>query len=157
VTTSQWLLGIHLLGVFLLVGGSVLASTFNLFAQRSRRPSDIAVFFKLRMVGVVAIATGAIVTLVFGLWLVHDRGYGFGQTWIVLSVLFWILAFAAGQIGGQRDRRTRAMAEELAAGTNEATPELVARLNDPVTLTMLYGTVVLLIASLAIMVWKPGA
>ena len=41
-----------------------------------------------------------VLTLALGLWLVHHVGYGWGQTWIVLALVLWVLANALGGIGG---------------------------------------------------------
>ena len=73
------------------------------------------------------IAFGALLTLVIGFWLVSDQDYSFSELWLVLSLILWVVAVGAGQAGGMRDRETRLLAEELAAGSNVATPELRAR------------------------------
>jgi uncharacterized membrane protein len=157
VDLSDWLLALHVTGAFLLVGGGVLAGTLTFAAQRSERPSEIALFLRLVLVAVVAIAFGALATLVMGLWLVFEDDRSFSELWLVLSLILWFAAIWAGQAGGSRDKQTRLLAEELAAGDNVATPELRARLRDPRTLALDYGSGVLLVVVLALMIWKPGA
>jgi uncharacterized membrane protein len=157
VDLTQWLLALHVSGAFLLLGGGVFAAVFNVFAQRSEKPSEIALFLGLTRIAVVAIALGALMTLVIGLWLVSDRDYSFSDAWLVLSLILWFFAMWAGQMGGTRDRETRLLAEELAAGDDVATPELRRRLGDPRTLALDYGSGVVLVVVLALMIWKPGA
>jgi uncharacterized membrane protein len=157
VDLSQWLIALHVTGAFLLLGGGVLAAVFNVAAQRSERPSEIALFYGLTRVAVVGIALGALMTLVLGLWLVSDRDFSYGELWVVLSLILWVVAVGAGQAGGARDKETRLLAEQLAAGSNEATPELRDRMHDPRTLALSYGSGVALVVVLALMIWKPGA
>ena len=58
VDTYDWLLALHVTGVFLLVGGGVLAALLSFAAQRSERPSEVALFLGLVRIAVVAIAAG---------------------------------------------------------------------------------------------------
>ncbi len=153
---TQWLLALHVSGAFLLLGGGVFATVFNLSAQRSERPSEIALFLGLTRIAVVAIAFGALLTLVVGFWLVSDQDASFSEAWLVLSLILWFAAVWAGQMGGTRDRQTRLLAEELAAGDDVATPELRDRLRDPRTLALDYGSGLMLVVVLALMIWKPG-
>jgi uncharacterized membrane protein len=96
-------------------------------------------------------------TLVFGLWLVHHIGYGWGETWIVLALVLWVISNAMGGIGGGREKQTRQLAERLAAEGDAPSQELSARLRDPMWLALSWGSGVVVIAILALMVWKPGA
>jgi uncharacterized membrane protein len=157
VDLTQWLLALHVSGAFLLLGGGVFAAVFNIAAQRSGRPSEIALFLGLTRIAVVSIALGALLTLLVGLWLVADQDSSLSETWLALSLILWVLAVWAGQRGGSRDRRTRLLAEELATGDDVATPELRERLRDPRTLALDYGSGLMLVAVLALMIWKPGA
>jgi uncharacterized membrane protein len=100
---------------------------------------------------------GMVLTLGFGLWLVHDVGYGWGETWIVLALVLWVLSNALGGIGGRREKKVRELAERLTAEGDVQSPELSARLRDPVWLALSWGSAIVAIAILALMIWKPGA
>ena len=154
--TYDWLLFLHVLGAFLVIGGAVLAGVFNFAALRRERPSEIAMLFKLARVGVASIGIGMVLTLVLGLWLVHHVGYGWGQTWIVLALVLWVLANALGGIGGSREKKTRELAERLAAEGDAPSAELTARLRDPVWLGLSWGSGIVILVILALMIWKPG-
>lgn len=153
----DWLLFLHVTGAFFALGGVVMAGVFNIASLRSGRPSEIALLFRLTRVAVVAIGIGMVLTLVFGLWLVHYLGYGWGQTWIVLALVFWVLSNAVGGIGGGREKRTRELAERLAAAGDAPSPELSARLRDPVWIALSWSSGALMVAILALMIWKPGS
>ncbi|MBA3735580.1 MAG: DUF2269 family protein [Actinobacteria bacterium] len=154
--TYDWLLFLHMTGAFLVLGGAVMAGVFNFAALRRERPSEIALLFKLARVAVAAIGVGMVLTLVFGLALVHDVGYGWGQTWVVLALVLWVVANALGGIGGRREKQTRQLAERLAGEGDMPSRELTERLRDPVWLALSWGSEVVIVAILALMIWKPG-
>ena len=153
----EWLLFLHVTGAFLVIGGAVMAGVFNFSALRSGRPSDVVLFFRFARVAVAAIGVGMVLTLGFGLWLVHDAGYGWGETWIVLALVLWVLSNALGGIGGKREKKVRELAERLAVEGDVPSPDLSARLRDPVWLALSWGSGIVVIAILALMIWKPGA
>lgn len=156
----QWLLFFHVTGSFLLIGGAVVAAALNLAALRGgRRPSEIALLFGLIRFAVVAIVSGSLLTLVFGLWLVHDApwSYGYGDGWIVAAIVLWVLGNATGNLGGRRDERTAKLAQRLASEGDVPSTELQARVRDPVSLALSYGSGLIMLAVLGLMIWKPGA
>jgi uncharacterized membrane protein len=157
VDTYDWLLFLHVVGAFLVIGGAVMAGVFNLAALRSGHPSEVVLFFRFARVAVGAIGVGMALTLGFGLWLVHHVGYGWGQTWIVLALVLWVLSNALGGIGGNREKETRQLAERLTAEGDAPSAELSARLRDPVWLGLSWGSGLVVIAILGLMIWKPGA
>ena len=65
----------------------MIAGALNIAALRSgRRPSEILLLFGLiRRIAVPAIGVGTLLLFVFGLWLVHEAGYGYGDGWIVIG------------------------------------------------------------------------
>jgi uncharacterized membrane protein len=157
VDRYQWLLFFHVTGAFMVLGGAVMAAIFNFAALRRERPSEVVVLFRLTRFAVRSVTVGMVVALAFGLWLISDANYGWGETWIVLALILWVVANALGGIGGGREKRTRELAEQLAAGGDQPSPELRARLRDPLTLALSWGSGVVVIAILALMIWKPGA
>jgi uncharacterized membrane protein len=159
VSTYDWLLFLHVTGAFLLIGGAVVAGVLNLAAMRRERPSEIALLLGLTRVAVVAISIGLVVTFAFGLWLVDEApfSYGYGDGWVVTSLILWVVAGALGGFGGRRDRETRKLAERLAADGDTPTAELRTRLRDPLSLGLSYGSGLVILAILGLMIWKPGA
>jgi uncharacterized membrane protein len=157
MSTYQWLLVFHVSGAFLLLGGGTVAAALNLAALGRERPSEILLLFGLIRIAVGAIVLGALLALVFGLWLVHEAGYGYGDGWIVAALVLFILGNALGGIGGRRDERTARLAADLAARGDSPSPDLRARVRDPISLALSYGSGLLLVAVLGLMIWKPGA
>jgi uncharacterized membrane protein len=153
----DWLLFLHITGAFLLVGGGVVAAALNMAALRRERPSEILVLFGLIRIAVGSIIAGTLLAFVFGLWLVNEVGYSYGDGWIVASIVLLILGNAVGGYGGSRDGRTAKLAERLVAEGDAPSAELRARVRDPITFVCNYGSGLVLVALLAIMIWKPGA
>lgn len=147
---------LHVTGAFFLVSGSVAAGVLNVLAARAERPSEAALLLSLIRIAVVAIGIGAAGTLIFGIWLWHEQGYGIGTFWIWASLVLWVIANALGGIGGKHQERTRKLAEQLAAAGDTKSDELRALLRDPRAnaLSWLAGAATL--AILVLMIWKPS-
>jgi uncharacterized membrane protein len=157
LSTYDWLLFLHITGAFLLLGGGVVAGALNIAALRRERPSEIVLLYGLIRIAVVSIMLGTLLAFVFGLWLVHEVGYGYGDGWVIAAIALLVVANAMGAIGGRREEQTAKYATDLAARGDELSPELRRRLRDPVSLALSYGSGLVLVAILAIMIWKPGA
>ena len=157
VSRYDWLLVLHVTGAFMVLGGVAMAGIFNVTAMRRQRPSEVALLFRLTQVAAGLITTGLLITLAIGLWLVSDADYGYGETWVVLALILWVVASALGGIGGGREKATRLLAERLAAEGDAPSEELRARLRDPVSLGLSWGSGLVVIVILALMIWKPGA
>jgi uncharacterized membrane protein len=159
MNTYQWLLVFHVTGAFLLLGGGAIAAALNLSALGRERPSEILLLYGLIRVAVVAITAGTLLAFVFGLWLVHEApfNYSYGDGWVIAAFVLLIVANALGGAGGKRDQATVNLARELVASGDAPSPELRARVHDPVSLALSYGSGLVLIAILALMIWKPGA
>jgi uncharacterized membrane protein len=153
----QWLLALHMTGAFLVLGGAAMAGIFNVAALRRERPSEIAVLFRLTRLAATSVMIGMTVALAFGLWLVADLGYvHWSDAWIIIALILWVVANALGSSGGRRERRTRELAQQLAAQGDQPSAELRARLRDPVTLALSWGSGAVIVVILGLMIWKPG-
>jgi len=153
----QWLLFFHVTGAFFLIGGIVIAGILNLAAiVKNRRPSEVAALYGLIRLAVPLIGAGLVLTLAIGLWLVHNVGYGYGQTWIVAAIVLWVVASALGNIDGKYQRQTGELAQRLAAEGDVPSPELWARLRNPRALAIGYTSGLMAFAVLGLMIWKPG-
>jgi uncharacterized membrane protein len=156
----QWLLFFHVTGAFFLIGGIVVAGILNLTAiGADRRPSEVAMLYGLIRFAVPLIGVGLLLTLVIGLWLVHESpwNYGYGDGWVIAALVLWVAASALGNIDGRYQRKTGELAQRLASEGDAPSPELRARLRNPVALAISYGSGLMAFAVLAIMIWKPGA
>jgi uncharacterized membrane protein len=148
---------LHVAAAFLLVGGSVAAGVLNVLATSAERPSEAALLLRLirRTLPVIFIGVGG--TLVFGIWLWHQRGYSIGAGWIWASLVLWVVANALGGIGGRHQERSRELAERLSAEGDAPSDELRALLRDPKGAAISYAAGLATLAVLVLMIWKPGS
>jgi uncharacterized membrane protein len=157
VDRYHWLLIFHIAGAFMVVGGATLAAIFNLTALRRERPSEIVVLFRLTRIAVVSVMTGMTLALAFGIWLVADLDLvKWSDAWVISALVLWFVANALGSSGGRRDRKARELAEHLVAEGDEPSAELRAALRDPVTLALSWGSGLVVVVILILMIWKPG-
>jgi uncharacterized membrane protein len=148
---------LHMTGAFFFVSGSVTAGVLNVLAIRAERPSETALLLRLVRPVVIVIGVGVAATLVFGIWLWHEQGFGIGTFWIWASLVLWVIANALGGIGGKHQERTRKLAEQLAGAGDAMTDELRALLRDPRGNALSYGAGLATLAILVLMIWKPGS
>src|SRR5205823_8009938 len=111
---------------FCFVGGAAVAGTLQIGALRRDRPSEILTLLRLTRVGVLLVAVGALLTLVFGMALASHLGYGLTPAWIQAALGLWLASVVLGAIGGRTARHARYRAEELAAADDEPDAELRA-------------------------------
>jgi len=157
VNTYDWLMMIHVTGAFLLIGGGAAAGILNVRAWRAERPSEIALLLRLiSRVAVPAIGLGSVLTLLIGLWLVHNAGYSYGTFWVWGAIVLWVVASALGGRSGRYQGKAQAEAARLAAADDALTPELRALVRDPVGNALAYGSGLTLVLLLVLMIWKPG-
>jgi uncharacterized membrane protein len=156
----DWLLFFHITGAFFLIGGVVVAGILNLAATvPDRRPSEVAALYRLVRPAAALIGAGMVLTLVIGLWLVHEAPwhYGYGDTWVVVAIVLWVITGWLGGIDGKYQRRTGELAARLAGEGDAPSSELRSRLRNGRALAISYGSGLAAFAVLGIMIWKPGA
>jgi hypothetical protein len=134
VSLYDWLLFLHVLAAFVLVGG--LATYGALVLGRG---GDVA-RRALATPALMLWTGGAVGVLVLGIWLTLDvDGYELWDLWIVAAIVLWL---AAGRVGDLLARALRDDAEPRDAGR--------AR--------MLFGVMTLITVVLLLdMIFKPGA
>lgn len=146
---------LHLGGAFALVAGATLAAAGFESARRRGRCGEIAALLGVARLGAVLVGAGALVALIFGLWLVHLTHTGFGAGWISGAFVLLIAVAALGGVGGQVPKRARLLAEGLGEG-EAATPELRALLDSRAARVMNYLSGALLVVIIVLMVTRPG-
>jgi len=125
-------------------------------ARRRERAAEVALLLGLARWGAVLVAGGGVLLLVGGFWLVGlEDGIDFGTGWVGASIALFALAVVLGTLGGRRPRRARELAERLAAEDRESSPELRALLDDRGSRLANYASAALVLAILALMVFKP--
>jgi uncharacterized membrane protein len=160
---SEVALFVHLLGVLVFVAGVALAGVAFESARRRERPAEIALLLGLARVGAVFVMAGGLLLLAGGFWLVGlEDDVDFSTGWISAALTLFVLALLLGGLGGQRPKQARVLASRLAAAEGESgrvdadTAELRALLDDRLSRMANYASAALVVAILALMVFKPG-
>ncbi len=153
--STDWLLFGHLVGAFLFVSGAVAAGALRLAALRASRPADVAVLLRAVRPLVPLIGVGLLTAIGFGFALADRLHIDLSSTWLIVTfaLLAWI--GVVGAVAGREDRRTRELAERLAADGSEESAEVAHRLRDARNLVLNASLVVATVAIVALMVWKP--
>ncbi|MGZ4271393.1 MAG: DUF2269 family protein [Solirubrobacteraceae bacterium] len=145
----------HLLGALLFVAGIVLAGVAFEAARRRKQAAEVALLLGLTRAGVLLVAIGGLLLPVFGLWLVHLGHFGYGAGWVDAAIALYVVALALGGIGGQVPKRARLLAGRLAGDGQPVSAELRALLDDRRSRAANYGSLVVVLAILVLMVFKP--
>jgi len=156
VALTHVLLFFHLLGAVSFFAGGALVGTLQLAAIRRGRPSEIHALLRLAPVGVALVGIGALFTLGFGIALAEHEGFGFSPAWIQAALGLWVASMALGGYGGRTARHARHLAERLAGEGDAPSPELRALVAARIPLWASLASGVMLLAILALMVWKPA-
>jgi uncharacterized membrane protein len=152
---NEAVLFLHLLGVLLFAAGIVLAGVALETARRRERPAEIALILGLARFGVLLVVSGGLLLLVCGLWLVDLEGIGYGASWIDAAIVLFAVALLLGGFGGQRPKQARKLATQLATERGEVGNGLRALLDDRLSRAANYVSAALILAILALMVFKP--
>jgi uncharacterized membrane protein len=97
-TLYDWLLFAHILAAMVWVGGAVVLFALSIITLRTRDPQAIGRFVRaLPILGPAVLAPATIGVVGFGVWLVLDSdSWEFGQTWIVVALALFAVAFVVG-------------------------------------------------------------
>jgi uncharacterized membrane protein len=152
---SHAVLFAHVLSAFVLVSGVVLAAAGQELARRRTLPSEVALVLRLSRTGALLAMGGTVGVVLMGVWLVDLRAWDFGDGWISGALGLLGVATVLASAGGRRPKRARLLATRLAGEGNHPSPDLQALLNDPVSLVVNYASGAILLAVLALMIWKP--
>lgn len=147
----------HLLGAFSFVAGTVVAGVAFEVARRRHTPAEVALLLGMSRIGVLLVALGTLLVLGFGLWLVDLGDWGYGAGWVDAALGLLLATSLLGAFGGQRPKRARKLALRLTAEDAPISTELRALLDDRAALAVIYLSALLLLAIIALMVFKPGA
>ncbi|GIW18777.1 DUF2269 family protein [Tepidiforma sp.] len=157
MSTQEWYLFGHLLGVFFLLAATGLTTGAAIAAGRATAANTVVTLLDLQLRSErIVTSIGAILAIVFGSLLVNEAGYSFGDAWISTAYTLIILALALDH--GFYLRKVKAAREvAVTLGNGPVTAELRDKLNDGgarlagIVLTLLW------LVFLWLMIAKPGA
>jgi uncharacterized membrane protein len=151
----DWALFLHLSGVLLFVGGSIAVTALRLLAIGRERPSESALLLRSVRPFVPLVGLGLLLTLGAGVWLAHELRVPYDSGWLQWTYALVVWLGVVGAVAGRLDRRTRELAERVAADGDRPSEELARRLRDPLALTLDASMLAATVAIVALMVWKP--
>jgi uncharacterized membrane protein len=159
VGLTDWLLALHVLSAFAWIAALVVYTVVIVAGWRLTVPSDVVRMFRVSRVGDALIAVGMLGTIIFGIWLAFDKdGYALWDGWIITALILWLVAAAVGgQVGrvynGARDRAVALVNE----GRDAPSPELSVMLRSQRGVVLHGLLIVIVLAILVVMIYKPGA
>jgi uncharacterized membrane protein len=89
------------------------------------------------------------------LWLVQLGHFGYGSGWVDAAIALYVIALVLGGLGGRRPKKARQLASHLAEQRASMNDELRSLLDDPVSRAQNYGSLVVVLVILVLMVLKP--
>jgi uncharacterized membrane protein len=146
----------HLLGAFLLVGGMVVTGVAFETARRGQTPLQIATLLGLARLGALLVVGGTVLAAAFGLWLVDLGNVGYTTGWVDAALVLFVVTIVLGAVGGRRPKHARRLAV-AERETRDVSPALRRLLDDRAARTLNYLAALLIVAIVALMVFKPGA
>lgn len=151
---DDWLLALHLLSAFALVGAITLFSIVMLAFERTDSAEKILSLAPVMMLGNISVGIGTLGTLIFGVWLaISVDAYQVWDLWVILAIVGWFIAAGlgsrAGKLAGDAFKKIAASAE---AGSTDVTG-----LRDPMIARLHWVSTVVTLLILVDMIWKPGA
>ena len=108
----------HLIGVILFFAGVAIAAVVVSAARSRENPSEIALILGLARHGAILLAAGGVILLLAGFY-VSGKIDGYGQRWLEISILLFVVSLVLGYLGG---RRSRSVPMRLAASRVSASP-----------------------------------
>jgi hypothetical protein len=159
VELNGWILALHLLSAFALVGAIVLFWILIVAGWNMDTPGPVVRLSPIARVGVVAVAIGSVGTIVFGLWLaISLDAYHPWDGWVIAAIVLWAVAGGTGGRSGKEYNRAGERAGELLADGNTGPNAELLALNRTRTGLLMHSVTSLAVLLLLIdMIWKPGA
>jgi hypothetical protein len=156
---DDWILALHLLSAFALVGALTMFSIGLVALRSTDTPGRVLAVDSTMRIGTVTVAVGAIGTILFGLWLaISLDAYSIWDLWVLLAIVGWALATEIGRRSGMMLREPFQRARELVAqGKDGPDPELNAALRSSPAHKLHWVAVTITLLVLIDMIWKPGA
>ena len=155
---NDWILALHLLAAFSLVGAQVIFSAQIVALWRTESTERVASFMTLSRVATVMVIAGTLGTVVFGVWLALSKdGYALWDGWILAAIILWALGSELGRRGGAEYEAAALRAGELAASGTRSSPEVAEAFGPSRGFWLHVATSAVIVLILIDMIWKPGA
>lgn len=155
---NDWILALHLLAAFALVGAEVIFGAMIVTLWKEASTVRVDSFYRVSQIATWMVQAGSVGTLVFGLWLsISKDPYDPWDGWIIAAFVLWAIASGVGARAGIAYAAAGMEARRLAAEGTLTSPA-VAETFGPSKAFQLHlvsnAAIVLLVLD---MIWKPGA
>jgi len=158
VDLNDWILALHLLSAFALIGAEVMFTIMIAALWRSDNPPQVGSTMPLARLAVVLVMVGLAGTIVFGVWLAISRDeYQLWDGWVIAALVLWALGGFLGQKSGEGYQAGGELAEKLTAEGTTSSPELAETFGASRAFWLHSATLVVVVLILVDMIWKPGA
>ena len=156
---NDWILALHLLSAFALVGALTLFSIMIVALWQADEPAKIDAFMRMGRIGNVLVIAGVLGTVLFGVWLaISVDGYAVWDGWVIAAIVLWAAGSELGRRAGVVYTAAGARAREcVEAGRHEPVPELSATFGASPALRLHIASSIVVLVILLDMIWKPGA
>ena len=154
MTSYDWALLLHVLGVVGFFSGMAIATAAQLGAWRRERAGEVAAVLALARVGVLVVVAGLALVVASGLWLVDEPGRSVDDGWITVSLLLLLVSVLLGAVGCRKAKAARRLAEAQAPEARvDALVQTLLRDRAALAANLLAAAAAL--GSLVLMVWRP--
>ena len=159
MSLDDWILALHVLSAFAMVGAMVLFWIVIVAMRNVDTVSQTLAYAPTASLGGSVIGAGVLGTLVFGVWLAISKDeYQLWDFWIVAALVLWAIGAGTGARGGKEYTKALARARELQSAGEQGQPGELRALNRSSTGLRLHTvSSVVAVAVLILMIWKPGA
>jgi len=155
---NDWILSLHLLSAFALVGAMVVFWIMIVALWGTDSTGRVASLMRVSKVGTVLIGVGSLGTIVFGVWLaITVDAFDIWDGWVIAAIVLWAISVELGRRGGQLYGAAATEAERLSAAGTETSPVVAETFGASRALQFHLGSSVLVLLILIDMIWKPGA
>ncbi|MGH3136505.1 MAG: hypothetical protein ACRDPV_08440 [Gaiellaceae bacterium] len=159
MSLDDWILALHVLSAFALVGALVLFSILIVVMRDIDTATETLAYGRVATLGNRVVIAGVAGTLVFGVWLaISLDAYQLWDGWVIAGIVLWAAGAGTGARTGTEYAKAMTRAEELGASGQEGQPgELRALNRSSAGLKMHTLSSVFVVLALIDMIWKPGA
>jgi hypothetical protein len=159
VSLDDWILALHLLSAFALVGAMVLFWIVIVAMRNVDTVSLTLAYAPVASAGSIVVGVGSLGAFAFGVWLaIAKNEYQLWDGWVLAGLVLWAIGTPLGARGGKEYAKALTRARELReAGQDASGGELRALNRSPLGLRLHIVSSLIVLVIVADMIWKPGA
>ncbi len=155
---NDWILSLHVLSAFALVGAMVIFWIMIVALWGTDSTRRVASLMRVSQVGTVLVSVGSLGTIIFGVWLaISVDVFDIWDGWVIAAIVLWAIAVELGRRAGSGYGAAGKEAQQLAEAGTETSPLVADTFGASRALQFHAASSVLILLILIDMIWKPGA